>query len=74
MIQKSLTDRIRNASSDSEIVALLREGIGYKFASPATSRRWYRKAQARLNQLGRKPVAKEVALAKIKVNPKRKRK
>jgi len=48
-----LIQRIKNATSASQVNALLAEGKGYELASSDTRRKWQRAARARNNILER---------------------
>lgn len=50
-MNKSLGQRILEAKDHNVVTELLREGSGYKTATPATRRRWVRLANRRINEL-----------------------
>lgn len=61
-----LLNRIKKAESDDELLALIAEGDGYKFASDKTRRKWEKAILARRAQLSKpdteskpKPKAKK---------------
>lgn len=47
----SLLERIKNAENNEELLVLIIEGDGYRFASDKTRRRWVRAASSRESQL-----------------------
>ncbi len=52
--QVSLLERIKNAESNKELLMLINEGNGYKFASDKTKRRWMKATARRTLDLKKK--------------------